>query len=116
MARSRIARAFDEARDQLGKLLKELQTTIDALPDNPRIQRIGAGKAFSISSKDLGGNWSVFYHDFRAQYQEIIKELDSRGPFTALNRLTEIIDNQQIKSGQKLHPDVVSHLKKLLGE
>ena len=110
----------------ISKLIGQLKNHILLLPDNPRINRLNS-KCFTISSKDLGSNWSAEHHDFKKQYNLIVKELEGSEPTNIFKKFQTIISEGKIVvrcscGGQMtnshtltLHPDVVSNLRKLAG-
>ena len=99
-------------------LIAQLKNHILSLPDNPRIKRLaGSPNCFTMSSKDLGNNWSVEHHDFKKQYKIIVKELETSNLSNVYNKLKQIIEEERVvfnKSFSRinLHPDVVSYLRK----
>ena len=108
----------------MSELIGQLKTHILSLPDNPRISRINS-KCFTISSKNLGNNWSAEHHDFKKQYNLIVKELETSEPANIFKKFQTIISEGKLVTrcycgGQMtnshtltLHSDVVSHLRKL---
>ena len=118
-----IRKETERHAEAMKELLGQLKTHILALPDNPRINRI-APRCFTISSKDIGSNWSVEHHDFKRQYELIVKELEACETANVFNKLQKIISESKIVTSTtsgylrtnhtlNLHPDVVSHLRKL---
>jgi hypothetical protein len=107
------------------ELIGQLKNHILSLPDNPRIKRLGnRPNCFTISSKDLGSNWSVEHHDFKKQYEFIVKELETSDHASVFNKFNKIISDEKLvkstSSGWQrcchtlnLHPEVVAHLRKL---
>ena len=94
-------------------IIKELKK-IQSSEDNPRIERLSSSpKGFTISSKDLSGNWSPFFHDFKAQYQAIIDKLNETGHLDIRGVLFDIAKGKSFNS-RKLHPDVCARIKELL--
>ena len=124
----------DELHDELEshaqaikKIVSEIKTHILSLPDNPKIKRISSNpKCFVINSKNLSNNWSVEHHDFKKQYELIVKELENtQCPFNIFDKLQKIISegkivicnfhkNLRISNTLILHPDVISYLNKLV--
>ena len=105
----------------MNELVGQLKTYILSLPDNPKIKKL-SNNCFSISSKDLGNNWSAGYHDFKRQYNLIVAKLEAGEPVNVFKKLHKIIEESKIiyhssescpKHIVNLHPDVVSHLRKL---
>ena len=110
----------------ISELIGQLKAHILSLPDNPRINRISnSPRCFTMSSKDLGGNWSVEHHDFKKQYQMIVEQLENSELSNTFNKLQNIITGEKIvvsNSGSfglrtsntfQLHPDVVANLRKM---
>jgi len=121
-----IQKEIERHAQAMNTLIRELKTHILALPDNPRINRISnAPQCFTIKSKDLGNNWTAEYHDFKKQYELIVKELEASELSNAFNKLYKIINESKVvysSSGHggcprtthtlNLHPDVVRYLRK----
>lgn len=102
--------------EKINELKEQLKKQIVSLPDNPRINRL-APNCFTISSKDLGNNWSVAYHDFPQQYALLVKIIDRTDPAKIEEKLQEIISKKMVienKLTVKFHPDVIEHISKLL--
>ncbi|MHA1285793.1 MAG: hypothetical protein ACTSPB_00190 [Candidatus Thorarchaeota archaeon] len=111
----------DTVKDYEGKVAiikNNLISQVESLPDNPRIKRLDdEGLCFSISSKDLGDNWTPEYHDFKQQYKLIVEWINKSSPQRVMDILEEITTTGQIvmkKQRHKFHPDVITQLKKLL--
>lgn len=108
-----------EAHKAIETICSQLATLINALPDNPKINRI-SDNAYTISSSDLGTkNWSPSYNDFKSQYERIAEDVKrSSDPF---NQLATIITVGKVKDHRTtpkkfvtLHPDVIEHLKGII--
>lgn len=99
-------------------IVVKLAEQIAALPDNPRIKRLGP-RCFILQSKDLDNNWTPSHHDFQIQYEAIIDLIRSIPPENVFDRLRELVKAGTIKRRDqgtiRLHRDVVGHLAKLLG-
>jgi len=103
--------------DAITKLVGSLEEKIASLPDNPRITRLGSSpRCFTMSSRDLGNNWSVEHHDFKLQYGHIIEAIQ-KNKDNALNVVCNAIATGKIRIGVgetkhtlALHDDVVKHL------
>lgn len=103
------------------RIREGLIAKIMELPDNPRIERLpGSAKAFSISSRDLGKNWSVAHHDFKHQYELLVVELNRKRFDAIVPFLESIVETGRYRSiGGALytvHPDVQKYLRNLLNE
>ena len=104
---------------EMSRLIESLQEQIRNLPDNPRINRISP-HAFTLSSKDLGTNWSVEFHDFKKQYELIIQMIRQASPDRAVQIIRNAAETGKIRpfSGPggtvNLHPDVVCGLLTLI--
>jgi len=121
-----IKQETDRHVAKMRELLAQLKTTVLSLPDNPRIKRIaGSPNCFTMSSKDLGSNWSVKHHDFKKQYQMVIDQLENSELSNVYNKLQHIIKEEKLVSSisnnrlktnytVQLHPDVVAHLRKMV--
>jgi hypothetical protein len=112
----KIDQQIKVVNEQLTALVNSLNAMIAALPDNPRIQRLGK-QCFVVRSKDVGNNWAPEHHDFRWQYQAIIKTIQKARTDNAIGALQDIIASKKVKGSGcsvNLHPDVVTNLKTLL--
>lgn len=107
---------LDQIEQLREHVLHALCLQIEALPDNPRIQRLNS-QAMVIKSSDLQHNWSVEHHDFKKCYQLITEHLrkQSKSKFAAC--LKSIIRNKRVDVTRgysvQLHPDVVAHLERV---
>lgn len=116
-----MLRKIDDVRRQVKDLKAALVQEMQTLPDNPRITRLtgtGSPAAFTLNSRDLGNVWSPFYHDFKAQYAKLAEIVDKTNLETVGTVLTRIIERgSHPESGGtvKFHPDVIEHLRGLLG-
>ena len=102
-------------------IVASLKQTILDLPDNPRIQRLGP-HCFIMSSKHLGDNWSVAHHDFKEQYELIVKELEKSQPDDIIKKLKTIVSEGKVRipstmshTTVTLHQDVINHVCGLCG-
>lgn len=112
-----ILRRLELARQQVEMLKKSLGETIHNLPDNPRITDF-RGCGFSLHSRDLNNVWSPFYHDFKAQYTKLVEIVDKARLDTIGYVLTRIVESGSYPESSgtvKFHPDVIEHLRGLLG-
>lgn len=104
---------------QLESMKTQIQNCIEALPDNENIKRVSRN-AFVINSSELGkhDNWTPSFHDFKAQYRLVLDRLDKTKSMSAFQSfLDKAIENKSIKVGkhvEKLHPEVIAGLQKLL--
>ena len=110
---------IDIATTKLATLLVELNEMIANLPDNPRINRIGAN-CFLIRSSDLGNNWSPEHHDFRRQYQRVIDAISTTATVEALTMFRKIVgqgwiyDAKESSRRFRFHSEVLDNLRSLL--
>ena len=99
------------------QIKKELKEMILKLPDNPNIKRLGdKPRCFVINSKNLSNNWSVFYHDFKLQYEKICEIIDNRTPETIVSILSGIIKTGKFRETTGtlyFHKTVIKHLKEI---
>jgi len=112
-----VEKGLQAQQEAIHKIKEELQAAISALPDNPSIKRLGHG-AFTISSKDLGNNWTPEFHDFKIQYGILITLIDKTQPDKLANVLTEVINNGKLRDKDRnrtvyFHPEVIKLLKEL---
>jgi DNA-binding GntR family transcriptional regulator len=115
-----IAAELDRHETEMRRLVEDLKAQIAALPDNPRITRISK-QAFTISSRDIGSNWSAEHHDFKCQYRKLVEMIERAEPGRAVAIVRNAVEDGAIRPSKsssstiRLHPDVVAHLKTLLG-
>jgi len=115
-----MLREIEKNIQQVEELKRALSLAINALPDNPRIHRLGGEErsVFTMSSKDLGCVLAVFYHDFKAQYRKLGEIVDAARLETVGGVLTRIVKSGSYfenRGTMKFHPDVCEHLRILLG-
>jgi hypothetical protein len=107
-----------EYQEKVTALKTDLIGKISDLPDNPKIKRIGTeGKAFTMSSKDLGESWSPFYYDFKSQYKAIVKIINTSPIETVITKMESIVENgyaDNSKSSQRFHPEVRKYLSEMM--
>lgn len=112
---------LERAQQAKVSLLKRLTDLIQNLPDNPHIQRFpGNPHAFVISSKHLGNNWSVEYHDSKKQYQLVAEQVEKAdNPVAKLRHLVEcgklVVGSHKPQWIITMHPDVIQNLINLAG-
>jgi hypothetical protein len=114
-----IAIQMREHDRKLARFNERLQEAVRSLPDNPRIHRIGASpNCFTISSRNLGNNWSVAHHDFPQQYRMIAAEIaKSQNPISVIRKtITTGTIKRTDQRSVRLHPDVKAHLIELWKE
>lgn len=118
--RRHLAQIFVTGR----RVKKDLIAKIIALPDNPRIQRLGdTPKCFVVMFSDLGDNWTPAHHDFKYQYKLLAKELSRRSVERAWLFLKKAVwQGHFIESGAvngqgklNFHADVLKYLMELTG-
>jgi hypothetical protein len=86
------------------------------LPDNPRITRINE-RCFSLTSRELNGNWTPFYHDFKEQGEFIAGAIQKMEDKLVIPFLRRIVYNQSAyykSKWYKFHPVFCNHLKTLI--
>ncbi len=121
---------ISEKSVELKKLQEAIAKAINELPDNPNIQRISEHpRCFVMSSKDVFAgnkygftdmrirhNWSVFYHDFKAQYKKIAEVIERARPESVLVQLNSIINTGHLqgKDYVEFHPKVIQYLANLM--
>jgi hypothetical protein len=95
-------------------VLAKLKAHILTLPANPRIT--DSPRCFTMSFSDVGKDLSVEHHDFKKQYELVVRELETCQPDDILNRLKEMLSEGRIRPNSNishrvmLHPDVNDHL------
>lgn len=115
-----ITKEIERHAHAMSGIVAQLKADILALPDNPRIQRVsGNPHCFVMSSSHLGNNWSAEHHDFKKQYELVVRQLE--GSPDVVNKLLRIVNDGKVKLGGcfhetvRLHDDVIQHLSDLGG-
>ena len=108
--------ALKEMEEKRAKLIETLVKKIEALPDNPRIKRLGHG-AFIMKNSDFAtAPWSPFYHDFLAQYNKLTEWLINENFHTVMLMIGEIIEKGFVRFENRawwFHDDVRKLLREL---
>lgn len=105
-----------EIPDEVERIKLAIVDLIGNLPENPAITRLNKN-CYTINSRDLNSNLTVFYHDFKQQaefLQKLIREIASEFIIPTLKR---IVSNQSVYyKGQsyKFHPMFCNHLRLLI--
>ena len=109
--------------------LKDLENVKQALidivltmPDNPKINRIN-DQCYTISSANLSSDLclSPEYYNFKLQYRLIVEIIENNTIKKIQKLLNDIIHKGSIhyptsaRTYHRFHPDVVEHLKTLMG-
>lgn len=114
-----ILESIADLQTQIDSIKDSIRTKLRELPDNPRIKRLDE-RCFIINRSDLGNNWTPQHHDFKAQYERIITEIDKLPIANVPGLFKRIIEDGKIreKSGYyfTFHDDVRGFLKSLVGE
>ena len=110
--------------NQVQKIKEKFAEQINALPDNPKINRISTSPCcFTIMSSDLGNNWSPFYHDYKAQYKFLADLVTKTKGESIINILEKIVKKGTYSQvahpygptyTRKFHPAVISKLKEII--
>jgi hypothetical protein len=102
---------------QIDSIKDSIRAAIRNLPDNPRIQRLDQ-QCFVVKSGDLGNNWTPQHHDFRAQYERIIQEVDKLPIAHIPAFFQKVVDEGKIRETGgyyfTFHDDVRNHMKTLI--
>lgn len=99
-------------------LKAELQAKILALPDNPRIERV-SDIAFTVKASEMNEHLAAEYHNFKHVYELLAQVIDNVSTDRLYTFMRETIkDGYFMRRGNKvfLHPDIVSHLKVIMGD
>lgn len=112
-----IKAALSEYEAKVKSLRESLKAKILALPDNPRIHRLGP-RCFVMMSSDMfaSGNWTAEFHDFKHQYEYIAEMIDTKQPKTVCALLDQIVEKGSITRKHQtvyFHPDVRAYLRNL---
>lgn len=118
-----------EGLKKIQDIKDELVKAILELPDNPNIHRISEHpNCFTMSSKEIFGghnstadmritnNFSVFFYDFKQQYEKITEVISKGGAEHILATLDYIVKNGHLKGKDYclFHPQVIAHLRSML--
>lgn len=115
----RLASQLEQARRLIKAAAEQARSDVQRGPDNPLINRIGSnGIAFTMAAKDLGKNWTPFFHDWKAQY-ELVGQLLEAERFGAVALIMQ--KGHHNPSGgthdrQSFAPQVIEHLRSCLGD
>ena len=114
--------------DEMARIKTELQSfitdSLNALPDNPNIQRINA-QCFTMSSAFLSlRDFSAEYYDFRRTYRLLGEQVNSKPLEEMIPWLRQSLEQGYFRyaNGGKfpekvnLHPDIVKAVNELLGK
>lgn len=106
-----------EFKAQMERFRAQTIQSIQNLPDNQNITPIsGSPRCFTVKLSELvrRNNFCPRFHDFKYQYKLVCEYLKD-GDF--MDKLDRIIKDERVPDNrkyQKLHPEVVDHLKELL--
>lgn len=108
---SSIARAIAD----LTAAANEAAEKLAGGPDNPAIKRSGP-RTLTIAMKDMGlKNWTPFYHDWKAQYNELAEMLRAHRFAAVADAATT--GSIKSKGGKRdLAPEVVQRLRAIIGD
>lgn len=111
--------AIDDAGALLTAAVKRLKQLLKRLRDtdkNPKTVILSESPpCFTVRFKDLGSNWSPFYHSFQLQYEALIALIE-KTPATGLRQVLEgvvaigRIPGKLDRQGDQLHPGVIAQL------
>lgn len=117
---SSIKTSIKELVEKIESVKVELKNKIESLPDNTRINRLGAG-SFTISSKDIFASEGIVltpsYYDFKLQYKYLSEVIDKTNINNLFTTLDFIIVSKTHKSGSntmKFNPEVIGYLKEII--
>ena len=103
---------FKKLKAQEARLRLKLYYALRRVPDNPKAKRVGL-HAFVLRFKDLGKNWSVDFHDHKAQGRWLAKKILTVGSPMAF--LADIVDegrywDPEERRTRYFAPEVVKHV------
>jgi hypothetical protein len=118
MSAMNLTQQIIAAKKMIQEAAQNASAEIQSGSDNPKIQRVRSSsiRAFTLSSKNLGDNWSPFFHDWKAQYNSISDMLEKQ-QFGALRELIET--GHCIGKGHNrvsYAPEVVERTKSIVGD
>lgn len=107
-----LSERLKEVEALLDQAIVKAGIRVDQGPSNPAAMPL-AGGAFVVRSSAMfaSDNWSVFFHDWKAQYAHV-KELLGAHKFSELRVL---LDGKAVGQ-QKLAPEVIEYVKKITGD
>jgi len=122
-----IGATVTDIKTRVESFRKGLADLIQALPDNPRITRLGSGcftmkmsdtfAAFKTGryksgeeKREMMSNWCPESHDFKRQYQWIAGVLNKADIENIPRFLNSIIEDETFR-GKAFHPEVIRNLK-----
>jgi hypothetical protein len=108
-----IAHAVSQANTTVDEAVNHACQLLDQCPENPAASNLANNpRCFTVSSSSLlsGNNWSVFFHDWRAQFN-VAKELLMTRKFGTLAKMLEGASVE----GQNFAPEVIEHIKRVVG-
>ena len=109
--------------EQINMLKQDINALILSLPDNPRLTYIsGSDRMGTINISDTDGIFSVFYHNFRSQYEKITDIINETRTENIIKTLEKIITPNKhgahwYRKGNesyRFHPDVIKNIKGVL--
>ena len=131
-----IGAEIERHRAEMNRLVADLKARILAGPDNPRRKLLAprcgvvrfsdfAAHEFAVmkdgAKKMRPSNWSAEHHNFRTQYETVVKAIDGAYADRAVDVVVEAVETGvvRVRNGSEswtinLHPDVVSYLRNVL--
>lgn len=108
----------EKQQEQTRQFRQALRDKIQSLPANPRVTQLSDNpRCFVVKFSDLNNNWSPHHHDFRWQYEQIIKKLDVADISNIESLVDDLLITHKIKVNSSwystLHPDVLQSLGEL---
>ena len=118
MTSIKIKQDINALAKAIGAFKLKLKGEIRNLPDNPNADRIQKGCIVTSFHEVMKhDNLSPYFHDFKYQYEYLIKIIDNADLYKLLDKLERIAETGKYReyNGQyfKFHPTVVEHIKKL---
>lgn len=110
-----LAERIQEAHRLIREAAVEAASLVREGPENPKIKRL-TPLTFTMSSSDLGSDWSPFFHDWPAQYLRLA-DLILDQQFGKLHSILEtgVLRDRPGKS-ERFAPEVVARLKNAVGD
>lgn len=102
-----------------GKLAAQA-LALDGLPDNPGVSQRYC-KAFTLQASALGTtSWDPFYHDWKAQYQQVqvflTTAMEDSKARTALSSIDKYSSENYLGYKRTYHPDVIAQMEPCIRE
>lgn len=113
MPEQNLSQRLKDIAALLDHAIAEAATRVGQGPANPAALALPGGRGFTMRSSAFGAsdNWSVFFHDWKAQYEHVKTLLLAK----KFSELRVMLDGKSV-TNQKLAPNVIEYVKKITGD